>query len=282
MRTLGLRTVWDMLKIHSGTFAALGYLSGVAADWRLWVQILQHGQAAPPVLSLEMRAQVINSCMILKETASALEMHAAEAASQRAIERCGDQLAWAGGYDAYRLSEVSELLRQLLQVFGDDLQRQWIIGLKTSELKHFKAESVFGDAVEDAFPTASYDIAEASKCRALERWTACVMHLMRVQEVGLAALARFHCLPVDKNWNTLLNQIEAKTRETTKRTHGDETEQWAAEAATHLRFVKNAWRNHAAHALSTYDEERAVAIFESTRSFMQHLATKLTDDGPTD
>jgi hypothetical protein len=78
----------------------------------------------------------------------------------------------------------------------------------------------------------------------------------------------------------VLNQIEVKTREVGKRTHGPVAEQWAAEAATHLRFIKNAWRNHAMHPRQVYDEERAVAIFENSRSFMQHLSENLTEYDP--
>ncbi len=73
-----------------------------------------------------------------------------------------------------------------------------------------------------------------------------------------------------RDLNKTLNEIEAKTREVGRRSQGAEAEQWAAEAATHLRFVKNAWRNQAMHPRHTYDEERAVTIFESARSFMQH------------
>ena len=43
--------------------------------------------------------------------------------------------------------------------------------------------------VFNAFPSANNDILEASNCLALERGTATVMHLMRVAEVGLKALA---------------------------------------------------------------------------------------------
>ncbi|HST51346.1 MAG TPA: hypothetical protein VLJ61_04985 [Pyrinomonadaceae bacterium] len=51
----------------------------------------------------------------------------------------------------------------------------------------YKMTFPFGQKVADRFPSASYDIAEASKCFALERNTACVMHLMRAAEVGLKA-----------------------------------------------------------------------------------------------
>lgn len=104
------------------------------------------------------------------------------------------------------------------------------------------------------------------------------MHLMRVMETGLLTLARHYGVDHQANWNQTLNQIEARSREVGKRSHGAETEQWAAEAATHLRFVKNAWRNHAMHPSEKYDEQRAVAIFDHCRAFMQHLAPELSQD----
>ncbi len=66
------------------------------------------------------------------------------------------------------------------------------------------------------------------------------MHLMRALEAGLRALAQHYGIDVSQNWNAILNQIEAGSREVDKRTHGAEEEKWNAEAAVHLRFVKNA------------------------------------------
>src|ERR1700687_6353897 len=43
----------------------------------------------------------------------------------------------------------------------------------------------FGYDVAKAFPRASDDILEATKCYALERYTASVFHLMRAIEIGL-------------------------------------------------------------------------------------------------
>lgn len=140
-----------------------------------------------------------------------------------------------------------------------------------------QAVPLFGEAVDDAFPRAAYDITEAGKCLALERWTAAVMHLMRALEHGLAALAAFCGVDFGSdNWNQALNKMEAELRKVGRKTHSPADEQFAAEAVTHFRAIKNAWRNHAQHGKDTYDEERALAIFESVRSFMRHLATRLS------
>lgn len=272
-----------MLKVFGyETWSAVSYLSGMCADWRLWCQILQNRHRIdiqPLDIPLESRAQVIFACKRLGETARHLDMVAAAAAAERAEKESFDLLAAPIGYDAHRLQQVAGALERLLYAFMDELKARQVMTLSPRHAGYFSSTAAFGESVETAFPSTAFDIAEAANCRALGRWTASVMHLMRVVEVGLGALARFHDVDPGANWNTTLNQIEAKTREVAKRTHGQEMEQWAAEAAAHLRFVKNAWRNHAMHPLEKYDEERAVAIFDNTRTFMQQLAKQLVEDG---
>ena len=143
-------------------------------------------------------------------------------------------------------------------------------------------EPLFGDKVDGAFPSAQYDISEAGRCLALKRSTACVGHLMRALEVALSSLAKALGLSLStENWNSILNDIEKEIRSRTKATHGptwkDTDEPFFAEAAAHLRFIKNGWRNHAMHARAKYTDEEAEAIYESVRSFMRHLSGRLSE-----
>ena len=142
----------------------------------------------------------------------------------------------------------------------------------------------FGEQVNEGFPSARYDISEAGRCLALRRSTACVSHLMRALEVALASLANALGLSLTaENWNTILNDIEKEVRSRTKATHGqawkDRDEPFFAEAAAHLRFIKNGWRNHTMHRRSKYTDEEAEAIYESIRSFMRHLSERLSEAG---
>lgn len=195
----------------------------------------------------------------------------------RAKAECIDYLARPIGYDAHRFQRVIGHAERTLISFMDELDGRLLFTLAPKHANYFNQALPFGDAVDGAFPSAEYDIVEAARCRSLGRWTAAVMHLMRVLEVGLAALAKHYGLDIVSNWNTALNQIEVKSREVGKKSHGPEEEKWAAEAALHLRFIKNAWRNHAMHPLEKYDEERAVTIYDNTRSFMLHLAQRLSE-----
>lgn len=219
---------------------------------------------------------IIKCSLVLGEAAKRLDLAGAKAAAARFHEFLMGKAATVGVMSTDDLGRLTALGSQMLVVFSDELEGHLMFVLPSRHASFYSLEAPFGAAVADAFPSAAYDIVEAAKCRSLGRWTASVMHLMRALEVGLAALARHVGVdPGDGGWNTVLNQIETKARAIGKRSHGKDAEQWAAEAASHLRFVKNAWRNHAMHPLEKYDEDRAVEIFDNAQAFMRHLATKL-------
>lgn len=267
-----------MLEFNSANIlSAIGYISAVAASFREKREILQRGDNHQVVLDQETKAWLLLSIQRIAETSESLEMHASSSACRRAHEGNLKVLSSSQALSSRELEYVIRLLEQVVQVFADEMRAQLVFSLPGKHASFFAKETPFGREVDDAFPTATFDISEASKCRAVGRWTACVMHLMRVLETGLSALSKHYGVETGSNWNQVLNQIEAKTREVSRSSHGAEAEQWASEAATHLRFVKNAWRNHAMHHRQTYDEERAVAIFDSSRSFMRHLAEKLSE-----
>ena len=140
---------------------------------------------------------------------------------------------------------------------------------------------LFGIQVFDAFPSASDDIAEAAACLALGRSTACVMHLMRAAEVGLKSLGAALSVGAQNDWGSYLREIEkamaAKAKTSGKRSH---QEQFYAEAAASFDHLKRAWRNPSMHVEKTYSAERAEAIFNAVRSFMQHLATGISEPTP--
>lgn len=140
----------------------------------------------------------------------------------------------------------------------------------------------FGSEVQSNFASARYDIEEAGKCLALGRWTAGVVHLMRALQPALRALeADVQATKPQINWQNMIEQIEAAISAMRNGRHTRTATpielDWYAEAATHFRFLKDAWRNHATHGSDKYDEERAMRIYGNTRSFMAQLATRLKE-----
>ncbi len=134
----------------------------------------------------------------------------------------------------------------------------------------------FESGVHVAFPSADADIREASNCFALERWPACVFHLMRVLEAGLAVLAFKFGVSSDRaNWQNIIEQIEAEVRKIGPTSGPDWKQQQKdfSDAATQFMFFKDAWRNHVMHKRDVYDEGRARSIWQHTQEFMNKLVS---------
>jgi hypothetical protein len=172
--------------------------------------------------------------------------------------------------------EIEQQGDYLVRSFKDALEDQTFFRLSPNEARFYHPDALlFGEQVAVSFPSASFDIDEAGKCRALSRWTACVVHLMRALDVALHVFQDHMQVKVPKeNWQDVINQIEAKIKANGPK-HPDQ--QWASEAATHFRHLKDAWRNYAVHGKDAYDEERAVTIYDSTRAFMRQLAARVSE-----
>ena len=135
--------------------------------------------------------------------------------------------------------------------------------------------AAFGLEVLDTFPEVRQDVSAAAQCRAYELWTACVMHLMRVGEVGIGRLADHVQAPRGSSWGATAANL-TKTLEGVRRVDGDgSAKQWLSEAAVYLNFVKNGFRNPAMHPEMSFDRGQALAIFDNTGHFMQLIAKRL-------
>lgn len=176
--------------------------------------------------------------------------------------------------------ETRILLRQTIKSITVELSAHHYLMIKEDRKLFYKQEAPpFGPDVQDRFPTASLDVAAASRCYALDEWTACAFHLMRVVEHGLRWLASDVGLQESEidgeNWKNVIDLIEKKIRllEQTKKTPEKIARTKAlGEAAVQIRYFKDAWRNHVAHVLQNYDENSAEPVWDSVKRFMQTLA----------
>lgn len=153
--------------------------------------------------------------------------------------------------------------------------------INKSDQHYYEKESLFGDRVAENFSDAKYDITEAGKCLALNRSTACVLHLMRVLELGLNSLANHFQVPFTHvNWNQVIEQIESQIRIIDKdpnkpATWKDDRKFYSA-AANQFRYFKDSWRNYAMHIHDKYTPEEALIVYTSVKVFMEQIAQKLT------
>ena len=180
---------------------------------------------------------------------------------------------------------------QVIKQYSEDLRERIADELEGKTFLHVSDRAgmlsdplPFGGAVDKAFPSAQYDILEAGRCLVLKRSTACVVHLMRLLEVGLSSLATaLDVNHTDENWKNILDRIQKEIGSRDKATHGEkwknEDEPFFSGAASHFLLIKNAWRNHAMHGRDKYTEEQAEEIYGSVRSFMRHLSERLSEEG---
>ncbi len=200
------------------------------------------------------------------------------------LPSAADQLERMQGLakEGSQFSSVWKLFPEAMNRIEDECKRHLLMQIEPDYSKYFSNPQFFdpvepkANKVSVQFPSAGEDIAEAGKCLACGRSTACVMHLGRVVEVGLQTLAATLTVPHQNDWGRYLKEIEAELTKRMKAS-GARTpdEQFYAEA--HLMFdsVRRAWRNPTMHVEKTYTPERAEEILISVRSFMRHLATKL-------
>jgi hypothetical protein len=95
-----------------------------------------------------------------------------------------------------------------------------------------------------------------ASCYALSRYTACVFHLMRLLEYGLASLADSLAVPIaNPNWHHVLQGCEGKIKDLIKHDPDwKDNEQFYNAAALEFRHFQRALRNHTAHAKDMYSQ----------------------------
>jgi hypothetical protein len=185
--------------------------------------------------------------------------------------------------DMYTVSEAGKGIEELGNRLRDDLEgMQFLYVSPDLQELYARPEENYGTQVITKFREARRDIAESSKCLAMERPTASVYHSMRIAEHGLRKVAKTFGISFPKSfnssWGQILQQIDHKIKAEElipigKRTAYDRQRiQFYAEAAQHIRHFKEAWRDNVSHARTEYTLEEARKVFDAVRHFMQHLA----------
>jgi hypothetical protein len=176
------------------------------------------------------------------------------------------------------IEAVHRAMTQLLNNFHLEMKDRNFYGPMAEYQKYHDNQKLFGDDVFDRFSSANNDLYEAGMCLAFERPTACVMHLMKVLEAGLAVLARDLGVPPQNDWGSYIREIEKELQariKGLKARSGDE--QFYAEAGAGFDYMRRAYRNPTMHPDRSYSQQRAEEILLAIKSFMIHLATKLRE-----
>jgi hypothetical protein len=138
------------------------------------------------------------------------------------------------------------------------------------------------------FPNAKEDTERAVDCYALEQNTACVVHFMRVAEIGLRDIAKKvgvklkdkgKWMPIEfATWDKVINGIKAKLTQAhamSKSVRKNQKLQFYSDAADQCTYFRDLWRNDAAHGRKQYDEGEALSVMTRVREFMQMSAKSM-------
>lgn len=181
-------------------------------------------------------------------------------------------------------SDVNAMIPAMFDRLEDECRDRLMLMVEPDYVKYIENPQFFDSSekgakkVSAAFPSAGEDIAESGICLALSRPTACVMHLARVLESGLSALAKELGVSKQNDWGHYLGEIDKELQRRAKVSGArSPDEQFYAEAHATFDSVRRAWRNPTMHIDKTYTGERAEEILGTVRTFMRHLATRLEE-----
>ena len=179
--------------------------------------------------------------------------------------------------------EMGILIEALHQNILSDLLKPAFLPIPEHKVELFdQTVPPFGENVVLVSPDAVDAIATASRCLALDEWTTCVFHAMRVLEHALRQFAAELNIPMsvayEKNWCSIIDMIEKEIRVAQNAQRSPtkaETLKFYSDAVVNFRYYKDAWRNHVSHSKESYAELQSKTIYDHVREFVQVLAVNL-------
>jgi hypothetical protein len=275
-----LVSLLDMLKIYAEPF--LNIIS--------WLSVVRH--------SAEILSQIPKSDFMLTEIGQNFYSDDSIQSKLNGLDliigKCKDikldlSVLWAERIQAgiknngLDLAKWSSDLEHLEHRIIDELQSKTMLILSAREQEYYETD-IFNQKVLQSFPSSNFDIAEAGKCFALARYTACSFHLMRSIETPLNLLGKKLGLSDVANWNKRLQDIEKRFKDIRDQSvpkpsdWQSNLEPFYSEASALLRNIKNAWRNNTMHLEHKHTEEEAMRLFNAVKGFMEFLAEHLSED----
>lgn len=198
-----------------------------------------------------------------------------------------------------RNDEFAQLISELRRRIFEDLDdRVFYCVTETSKLDRFfkhndkgylvakQADEAFEPRVVNRFPECLDDLIGASKCYIAACYTACVFHLMRVVERGLAEVASLAGITDPKaSWGAVLSKIDLYAFRTKHqdlpdgvKPHHDLLRDLSAE----MHAIQHAWRNRVSHIENKLipdkpieDPQIASEVMTAVEAFMRSLADRL-------
>jgi hypothetical protein len=168
--------------------------------------------------------------------------------------------------------------------FRDELLDQSIYALRPGSVAYYERPFEGWSEVITRFG-CSFDVEEARKCLALERYTASVFHLMKIVEFGVLEMQIFlKATDVKAHFGSVVSKLEDMVQKT-KYDHVPEHLRhhllFLGDVLSQLHAVKDSWRDKVVHVdariipSDTFTEQLAEGVHDATLLLMKKLADGL-------
>ena len=184
-------------------------------------------------------------------------------------------------------AEVLWTLVQLRGLMINEMMGRLFLCVPDPQIRKYEGVQPMGKEVDEIFPKARYDIAEAFNCIALDRATAAVFHAMRVAEHGLRLLAKKLKVklthkgkprPVESaTWDMVITAIKNKITHAHTLPHGSRRQKqltYYSDMADRCSYMKDLWRNDIMHTRKSFNVDEASGALQRVTDFMKLLAIK--------
>lgn len=222
----------------------------------------------------EIRNGVLQKLKTIESESEALELKMTAIYARRIA-------AEAGQITALKLKGMAV---HLVDRFDDELAGVQFFSVKPERLKFYENTTLAGEDFKRVFPRANVELIEAGNCFALDRYTACVFHLMRALEIALVALESKLGIPrpvdgPDKTWGRTLGRIRGKITDDKNPPLPNWTDNkpFYDKAYGFLAAIKVPLRDDTMHVESTYNEESADGVFQVVTVALRHFSAKLSE-----
>jgi hypothetical protein len=253
--------------------ASMSFIGGCLKMMEINRTLILKGQVAYQTIDTDDFARILNAAQLIGATGRQLKLPSTTAAAGRAERVLQDGFRSHDHYGAEALGRLIGPMGQLLTSFVDEVGERMIVSLDPARGNPFAIEEApLGRHVARAFPSIQEDLSEAAACRAFERPTACVFHLMRAMEAAVQVLAAHHGIEgTTREWGKLLSDMARAIEALPK---GKVRDAWS-ENHSLLYHVKQAWRNDVMHPKRSYTPAEADRVHDAVASYLGQLAELL-------
>jgi hypothetical protein len=236
------------------------------------------------VLTAEEKQPLLNLVYVILQKCDELRFDGA----QRLLGQLEIKL---NGQEALSHEAAATLIESIKSAIAGDCHNITLLAISPEQRKYYDNSKLFGEFVNDAFPSASTEIKTAGTCLAMDLNTAAVFHLMRAAEVGLRALAanlgittvmvRDKTKPIEfAMWGEIIGHIQRNMPtlvQADPQQDKKEKAQFYHGVLLQCEAIKELWRNPVSHSGKTFKEDEAMEVKTHVEGLMRCLASRIKE-----